>query len=352
MRICLYSNAYAPQCGGIETVSASLARGWQAAGHTVLVVSDTPAPPGFDSSSPFPVLRHPTWADWRRIAREYELVVSNGFALRHLLKWLVSGVRFWWIHQMIVAWRYPADTPWHRKLRWGSRRIIRPALARLARGGNVFISQAIRADVATVDGPVIYNPIATHFRPMPEVPRAADFGFFGRMWLPKGQDVLLRALAQCRDAGHRFTLDLYGDGEHLERIRQVASDLKLDDTVRFVSAVGGEELVRAMNSVGVIVVPSTWEEPMGVVAVEAMACGKCVIGSNKGGLGEVLNGWMPTFDNGSVEQLRDLMIRLGTSAAERTVYEAVACKRAADFSLEKVAAQYVSLFQGRLNGAR
>jgi glycogen synthase len=352
MRICLYSNAYAPQCGGIETVSASLATGWQAAGHSVLVVSDTPAPSSFDADSPFPVLRQPTWRDWRRIAREYDVVVSNGFALRHLMKWIVTGVSFWWIHQMIVAWRYPADIPWYRKLRWKARRMIRPVLARLARGGNVFISQAIRADVATVDGPVIYNPIATHFRPMPEVERAADFGFFGRMWLAKGQDVLLRALAQCRDAGRHFTADFYGDGEHLEQIRQMASELKLCDSVRFFAPLSGDELVRAMNSVGVVVVPSTWEEPMGIVAVEAMACGKCVIGSNKGGLGEVLNGWMPTFDNGNVQQLRGWMIRLGMDDILRAEYEAVACKRAADFSQAKVAEQYVSLFQSRLNGAR
>lgn len=48
----------------------------------------------------------------------------------------------------------------------------------------------------------------------------------------------------------------------------------LDDVVTFFPPAVGEALVRAMNSVGVVAVPSRWLEPMGIVAVEAMAWGK------------------------------------------------------------------------------
>jgi glycosyltransferase involved in cell wall biosynthesis len=348
MRICLYSSAYAPQRGGIESASASLAAAWQKAGHDVLLVSETNADADYDATSPFTVLRHPSRGDWRRIVRDYDVVISNGFALRHLLTWLFYGALFWWIHQSFIAWRNPTGVPWYEKFRWKVRGKTRPLLTRLARGGNIYISHALKTYLRTAEGPVIYNPVADIFRPMGDVPIAADFGFFGRMWLAKGQDTMLRALARCREAGYHFTADFYGDGEHLQQIKQIARELKLENVVRFIPSVSGDDLVRAINSVGVVVMPSAWDEPMGMVAVEAMACGKCVIGTNRGGLGEVLEGWMPTFDNHNDQQLSELMIATRTDDTLRQKYERAARERATAFSQAVIAEKYIAVFQERL----
>src|SRR2546423_669613 len=56
MKILFSSYAYAPGVGGIETVSSLLARAFLAAGHEIVLVTETPAATGPTGS--FPVLRN------------------------------------------------------------------------------------------------------------------------------------------------------------------------------------------------------------------------------------------------------------------------------------------------------
>jgi glycosyltransferase involved in cell wall biosynthesis len=84
---------------------------------------------------------------------------------------------------------------------------------------------------------------------------------------------------------------------------------------------------------------------MGIVAVEAMACGKCVIGSSLGGLGEVLTGYCPTYPNHDIEQLATQMIAVMTDADLRRRYEESALKRSKDFQRQKIAQDYIDYFR-------
>jgi glycosyltransferase involved in cell wall biosynthesis len=80
---------------------------------------------------------------------------------------------------------------------------------------------------------------------------------------------------------------------------------------------------------------------MGIVAIEAMACGRCVIGSAGGGLGEVLEGVCPTFPNGDATALADRLVTVLTDPAARASHERAARRRSGDFSLPRVSGQYV-----------
>jgi len=187
---------------------------------------------------------------------------------------------------------------------------------------------------------------------LPDVPIAADFGFFGRMVQEKGVSDLLDALHLCRTRGHPFRLDLYGEGRALEDFQRQAKRLELDALVRWRPFVRGEELVRAMNSPHVVVVPSKWREPMGIVAVEAMACGKCVIGSSSGGLGEVLGGYCPRYPNNDVSQLADQMTVVAIDPPLRQQYEQAALRRSKDFELYKIANEYLAYFSHVIGDTR
>ena len=67
------------------------------------------------------------------------------------------------------------------------------------------------------------------------------------------------------------------------RLRGVADRFGVADRVRFVGGVGRDDVPRLMNEADVVVaVP--WYEPFGIVPVEAMACGRPVVGSAVGGL--------------------------------------------------------------------
>jgi glycogen(starch) synthase len=354
MQICLFSYRFLPDVGGVQETSATLASAWTAAGHNVTVVTHTPleSDRDFDRQYPFTVVRlNPTGnnADlWKPILKKADLIVNNALSLRYWTQWKWSRKPIFFVHAQYlgldstekgISWRECTRRRWN--LAW------RRCILRMA-AGNIFISDHIRRAIGVANGIVIYNSIDGRFRPLTDVPITSDFTYFGRMSLEKGITDLLDALHACKAKGHRFTLDMYGDGPMTTDFKRKAAELRLEDQVRWFPFARGEELVRAMNSAAVVVVPSAWIEPMGIVAVEAMACGKCVIGSASGGLGEVLAGFCPTFPNHDSQQLATQMIAVMTDPALRKRYEEAALRRSKDFLAQKIAQDYIDYFRSQL----
>jgi Glycosyltransferase len=59
-----------------------------------------------------------------------------------------------------------------------------------------------------------------------------------------------------------------------------------------------------------LVVPSRYDEPFGIVALEGIACGCLVVGSSGGGLKEAIGPCGLTFPNGDAVALTNLLDRL------------------------------------------
>ena len=111
--------------------------------------------------------------------------------------------------------------------------------------------------------------------------------FVGRLIPEKGADVLIGAMADLAGAAGRLTI--IGDGPERPRLAALAADLGVDLDLR--GNVGRVEVARAMGRAAVVAVPSVYAEPLGLVALEAMASGAVVVASATGGLVEtVLDG--------------------------------------------------------------
>jgi glycosyltransferase involved in cell wall biosynthesis len=110
--------------------------------------------------------------------------------------------------------------------------------------------------------------------------------YVGRIDERKGLRTLVRALAQLPRGA---TLDVVGRGDdrHLDEVRALVRDLGLDARVRF-SVRAREDLAAVYRSADVVVFPSEWDEPFGLVPVEAMACATPVVATGTGGSGEFL----------------------------------------------------------------
>jgi D-inositol-3-phosphate glycosyltransferase len=125
---------------------------------------------------------------------------------------------------------------------------------------------------------------------------AAVLLFAGRIQPLKAPDVLLRSVAvlleQDPSLRHRLVVPVVGGPsgsglEHPTALADLATDLGIDDVVRFVPPVSQAELAVWTSAATAVAVPS-YNESFGLVAVEAQATGTPVVAAAVGGLTTVV----------------------------------------------------------------
>lgn len=110
----------------------------------------------------------------------------------------------------------------------------------------------------------------------------------GRLVHEKGFDVMLEAFASVLKKHPRARLIIAGNGEERPRLLGRTADLGLSGAVDFPGWILPEEMHHAMNKATLVVMPSRWREPFGMIALEGMQMGRPVIASRTGGLTEVV----------------------------------------------------------------
>ena len=128
-------------------------------------------------------------------------------------------------------------------------------------------------------------------------------------------------------------------------MQELAKRLGLDNQVQFRGAQSGPDLASTLNQHQILVVPSKYDEPFGVVALEGIACGCAVIGSNGGGLPEAIGPCGITFPNGDMAALENALDRLLTQPEEREGLIAAGPKHLVQFQPRIVAQRYRELFE-------
>jgi glycogen(starch) synthase len=334
MNILISSHAFAPSLGGIETVSALLAEEFVKMGDSVVVITQTVDGPNLTRSA-IPIVRAPSPSRLLRLTRWCDVFWHNNLSLRTVWPALFLSKPLVVTHQGSYS-RRPVG------LDFGLR--IKHALV------NRVISAAISRYVASFFKPlpvVIPNPYdADTFRTqVPPAARTHELLFLGRLVSEKGLDTLLEALGRLRQRQIRPQLTVVGSGPEQANMQELAKRLGLDDQVQFRGAQSGPELASTLNQHQMLVVPSKYDEPFGVVALEGIACGCAVIGSNGGGLPEAIGPCGITFPNGDIGALENALERLLTQPEEREGLIAAAPKHLAQFQPRLVAQRYRELFK-------
>lgn len=128
----------------------------------------------------------------------------------------------------------------------------------------------------------IIPPVARVSRGAPTpVPASRHVLYVGQLIRGKGVDLLLRAL---REIAGDWTATIAGSGNAEQDLRRVCHDLGLEGRVQFVGWKTRDELTELYRSARIVVVPSRWPEPFGMVGVEAMFHGRPVVGFDVGGI--------------------------------------------------------------------
>jgi glycosyltransferase involved in cell wall biosynthesis len=300
MKILIDSPAFLPRIGGLEINVANLAEQLTGQGHAIAVLTRT-ADAGPEHEFSYRVVRRPSPWEVLRWVRWCDVYFQANVGLRGL--WPLLVVRRPWAVSHHSWYRRPdGRIAWQDRLK---RRLLSRTVVSIA------VSRAMAEDLAT---PSVVIPNAYRdrlFRRLPGVERSGDLVFVGRLVSDKGVDVLLDALVLLAGEGLRPRLAVVGEGPEGPRLREQASRLGIADHVEFLGPQTGEALVEILNRHRVLVVPSRYNEPFGIVALEGIACGCVAAGSEGGGLKEAIGPCGRTFRNGDAADLarvlRDLL---------------------------------------------
>ena len=297
MRILSVGTLYPPQhLGGYELVWEAAVRALREAGHSVDVLcTDTVVVPGAPMDGARRTLRW-YWVDhaWprrgvlerRRIDRWNRSQLSlegvdlvswwhlGGLSLSMLDVVRRAGVpAIGWVNDDWMIYG-PREDQWLR-LRRGT--VDLSAAARW-----VFCSEAVRAAAPPLaDSAVHYQGVAPDFSAAPAREWTGELLYVGRLDVRKG----IRTLVEALDALPEMRLRIVGDGDPAELavLQELAGE-----RVTVSPGVPRSELQAIYAAADAVVFPVEWAEPWGLVPLEAMAVGRPVVATGRGGSGEYL----------------------------------------------------------------
>jgi glycosyltransferase involved in cell wall biosynthesis len=333
MKILLTSNRFHPDVGGIETITDILANQFVRVGHDVRVLTQTKANDSCDNQFRFNVLRNPGII---KLIRNYywaDVVIQNNLEVRQL--WPLLLIR----RPLVVGLQ-----TWIRTAR-GKRNILQKIKLIVLHASNEVIacSEAIKQDCIS-RASVIGNPYDSElFHGMPSVAREQAIGFVGRLVSDKGADMLIKAFSTLRPAN--WQLSIIGDGPERTSLENLAVELGVDKQVTFTGVLKGQALAATLNRHEILVVPSCWPEPFGIVALEGLACGCVVLASDGGGLPDAVGSAGILFRRGDQKDLERQLNYLIKNQSARQHLRNRTTKHLENYRQEFVSNRYLSILE-------
>ena len=170
--------------------------------------------------------------------------------------------------------------------------------------------------------------------------------FMGGLNKVKGIDVLLNAVPIIRMEIQNLHVYIAGSGSKEGNLKKLAKELNIEENVKFLGFISGDEKYAYYKSADIYVHPSRYET-FGVVLLEAMACGKPVIASNVGGIPFVVEDGKTglLFESENVEELVEKIMLLLRDEEMRAKMGEAGRNRARGFTWERSAEMTVEVYK-------
>lgn len=304
MKILILSHFFFPTIGGIEVTSELFADHFAKKGHLVRILtwSKDPSAQVFG----YEVIRDP---GVNKVIKAYlwaDIIFENNPCLR--LAWPGLFIK----RPFVIAihtWISRSDGNFGVQ--------DRLKIWRLRRSSNTIAASNALKRKTGLNSIVIPNPYRKDlFQILPQIKREKQYVFLGRLVSDKGADMAIMAIARLKKLlltkkpDKRINLTIVGEGPQRYFLQKLVKELNLEREVEFTGSLLGEELVNSLNQHRFILIPSVWEEPFGLIALEGMACGCIPIASNGGGLPEAVGPGGVLFQRGDIEDLVNNMLKL------------------------------------------
>jgi len=322
--------------GGIERVIALLVNELHARGHRVGLVAHR------DSSVPVeltPYTRN-TGGGVLTVARNAALIASAARALQADVVHSFSRLAYL---APLLPRRIAKVMSYQRSV---TRRTVR--LARQLAGDSLVFAgcsgQLIRSVESEGRWHVVYNALDTRlYEPVSAVAADAPLVFLGRIEPIKGTHV---AIDVARQARRRLVIagNVPAGPDARDYFRAEVEPHIDGRNVTYVGAVDDEAKNRLLGGAAALLMPILWDEPFGIVMIEAMACGTPVVGLRRGSVPEVVADSTTGFVCDTPREMVEAVGRLDT--IDRRL-----CRRSVDerFSASALVNAYESVYQEVVN---
>jgi glycogen synthase len=338
LKLLLHSRFY-PSVGGIETVASIVAHEWVKSGVDVTVVTNVARSPTGRETFPFPIHHRPNPWVFVHLLQTHDIFIHMNLSLRALWPLLIVRRPFIAVHHGFYVTNESGHRDWREKVKL---RIAKHATE------NIAVSESIARTIG-IDCKVIVNPFAADvFRENERHARNGDLVFLGRLVSSKGVDVLIQALALLNNSGLNPHLTIIGEGPERGALEELSRRLGLADQTSFTGTISTDNVARLLREQKVLVVPSIWNEGFGVVALEGIASGCVVIGSDSGGLPEAIGKCGLVVRTGDAEALAVAIERVFTETNLMTTLKSNAPEHLARHSPARVAESYLTVISQAL----
>lgn len=153
---------------------------------------------------------------------------------------------------------------------------------------------------------IVCNPYFTSkvdFLPsIAEISKTKRIFFAGRLVAAKGPHLMIRAVANLLRERPDVHLDIVGEGLMREELRNIVAREGIQSKVIFHGWLHSDGVKALLQESYLVVFPSIYPEAFGIVGIEAMMCGKPVVGFDVGGV----SSWLNDSETGFLIQVRDV----------------------------------------------
>jgi glycosyltransferase involved in cell wall biosynthesis len=247
-------------------------------------------------------------------ARDFDLIHSH-------LEWYSLALRRATRRPVVATFHGRLDLPWSRA-----------ALADRPEG-MVAISESQASVHPDVPWTIVHNGLTLDAAPF-DTRRTDALAFVGRVTPEKGIVEAIE-IAELGDRPLRIAAKVGPTPKEREFDAEVFRPaLKAAGSrVEFLGELSGAERDALFAESHAVLMPGSWPEPFGLVAIEALACGAPVLARRVGGLDEIIRDGVDGFFGDDVTQLAFLVDRVDTldrAAIRASVIERFSAARMAD----------------------